>query len=98
MDQDAVFIRYLFRRTHEDPARPVYHMRFDARGDQSHDLVMQQLPVAGAILVPDHQVHGEPLQAPVGVGLHQLAQQIDIRQVADLQQHDRQIAGDGIAP
>jgi hypothetical protein len=32
------------------------------------------------------------------VGLYELAHQIDIGRISDLQQHDRQIAGDGIAP
>ena len=84
--------------SHEDAARPVDHIGFDARGDQPHDLVLQQLPVTGAIFVPDHQVHRQSLQTPVGVGLHELAHQFDIGRIADLQQHDRQIAGDGIAP
>ena len=98
LEQNAVLVRYLLRPPHEDAARPIHHVGFDARGDQPHDLVLQQLPVTGAIFVPDHQVHRQSLQAPVGVGLHELAHQIDIRQVADLQQHDRQIAGNGIAP
>ena len=32
------------------------------------------------------------------MGLHELAHQVDVGRVADLQQHDRQIAGDGVAP
>ena len=50
----------------------------DAGGDQAHDLVVQQLAVAAALLVPDHQVDREALQAPVGVRLHQLAHQFDV--------------------
>ena len=30
--------------------------------------------------------------------LHQLAHELDVRRVADLQQHDRQVAGDRVAP
>ena len=56
------------------------------------------LPVAGVIFVPDHQVHRQSFQAPVSVGLDELAHQIDIGRVSDLQQHDRQIAGNGVAP
>ena len=32
------------------------------------------------------------------MGLHELAHEIDIGRVPDLQQHDRQIAGDGVTP
>jgi hypothetical protein len=65
---------------------------FHARGDQSHDVFLQQLPVTGAILVPNHEIDRKSLQAPIGVSLHELADKIDILQVPDLQQHDRQIA------
>ena len=50
------------------------------------------------IFVPDHQVDRQSFQAPVRVGLHELAHQIDIGRVSDPQQHDRQIAGNGVAP
>ena len=32
-----------------------------AGGDQAHDLVLQVLPVAGVILVPDHQIDRQAL-------------------------------------
>ena len=83
---------------HEDAARPVRHVGFDAGGNQPHDLVVEQLPVTGVIFVPDHQVDGQSFQPPVGVRLHELAHQIDIGRICDLQQHDRQIAGNGVAP
>ena len=69
-----------------------------ARGNQPHDLFVEQLPVTGVIFVPDHQVHRQSFQTPVRVGLDELAHQIDIGRVSDLQQHDRQIAGNGVAP
>ena len=98
LEQDAILGGDLLCRTHEDAARSVDHARLDARSDQSHDLVLQLLAITGVILVPDHQVHREPFQAPVGMGLHQLTHQIHIGRIADLQQHNRQIAGDGVAP
>ena len=73
-------------------------LRLAARGDQAHDLVLQLLPVAGVVLVPDHQIDRQPLQPPVRVRLHQLAHQLDARRVGDLQQHDRQVAGDRRSP
>ena len=98
LHQNAILIRYLFRPPHENSTGFIHHMRFDARGNQSHDLFLQQLAVSGAIFVPHHQVHDQSFQAPISVGLYQLAYQIDIRQVANLQQHDRQIARNRIAP
>ena len=59
---------------------------------------MQALPVTGMVLVPDHQIDGQAFQPPVGMGLDQLADEIDIGGIADLQQDDRQIAGNRIAP
>ena len=84
--------------SYKDAARSIGHVGFDACGNQPHDLFVEQLPVTGVIFVPDHQVHRQSFQAPVRVGLHELAHQIDIGRVSDLQQHDRQIAGNGVAP
>ena len=39
-----------------------------------------------------------PFHPPIGVSLHGLAHQFDARVVADADQHDRQIAGNAIAP
>jgi hypothetical protein len=98
VEQGAVFGGYLLRRTHEDATGPVNRAGFDARGDQPHDLFLQLLPVTGVIFVPDHQVHHESFQAPVSMGLHKLAHEIDVGRSADLKQHDRQVAGDGVTP
>ena len=88
LDQNAVLAGELLRRAHEDAAGTIEQARFAARSDQAHDLVLQLLPVTGAILVPDHQIHRQTLQAPIGVCLHQLTDQFDPRRVGDLQQHD----------
>lgn len=37
------------------------------------NLVLEQLPVTGVILIPDHQVHHQPLQTPVRMGLNELS-------------------------
>ena len=42
LEQDAVLVGDLLRRPDEDAARPVDHVRLDARGDQAHDLVLQR--------------------------------------------------------
>ena len=88
----------LLRRPHENAARAILHDAIRARRDQAQNLVLQLLPVAGVIFVPDHQVHRQPFQAPVCLRLDELADQFDVGRVGDLQQHDRQIAGDGVAP
>ena len=98
LQQHAVLLRQLLRRTHEDAAGPVDHMRFQARRDQAHDLVLQLLAVTGQVLVPDHQIDGQSFQAPVRMRLHQLPHQFDVGRIADLQQHHRVVAGDRLAP
>jgi hypothetical protein len=98
LHEDAILVRNLLGPAHEDPAGAVDHVRLDARGDEPHDPVLQHLAVAAAVLVPDHQVHGEALQAPVRVRLHHLADELDVVRIAHLQQHDRQVARDGVAP
>ncbi len=98
LEKNAVLVRYLVPRSYEDAAGSIGHVGFEARGNQPHDLFVEELPVTGVIFVPDHQVHRQSFQAPVRVGLHELAHQIDIGRVSDLQQHDRQVAGNGVAP
>jgi hypothetical protein len=78
LQQDAVLAGDLLGHAHEDTARPVDHARAHARGDQTHDFVLQALPVANVLFVPDHQIHRQPLQPPVGMGLHQLADEIEV--------------------
>ncbi len=89
MEQDAVLVRDLLCRTDEDAARSIDHMGFNARGNQPHDLFVEQLAIAGMIFVPDHQVDGQPLGAPVGMSLYELTDEVDIGRVSDLEQHDR---------
>ena len=50
------------------------------------------------VFIPYHQVDGQPLQAPVRVGLKELADQFQIRRIRNLKQHDWKIAGNRIAP
>ena len=59
---------------------------------------MQQPPVTRVILVPDYQIDRQALGSPISVGLHELADQFQVVLVSDLQQHDRQVAGNGVAP
>ena len=97
-EQYAVFLRNVVGGPHEDATGPVDHAAFAAGGDQAHDFVVQLLAIARLVLRPDDQVDDEPLQAPVATSPQQLAHEVDVRQVADLQQHDRQVARDRVAP
>ena len=95
---DAILVRNLLGIAHEDAAGPVDRVRFGAGRDQAHDLVLEPLPVADVVLVPDHEIDDQALQAPVGVAADQLARELDVRGIRDLQQHDRQVAGNGVTP
>ena len=61
---------YLLRCPDENATGPVGELRFDAGSNQPHDLFLEQLAVAGMVFVPDHQINGETLETPVGMGLH----------------------------
>jgi len=72
--------------------------RLGSGRDEAHDLFLQHLAVTGAIFIPDHEIDRKSLQPPIGVRLHELAHEIDIFEIADLQQHDGQIARDCVTP
>jgi hypothetical protein len=57
LDQNAVLLRDLVRGSYENAAGSIGHVSFDACGNEPHDLVVEELPVAAVIFVPDHQVH-----------------------------------------
>ena len=57
LEQDAVLVRYLVHRSYKNAAWLIGHVGFDACGNESHDPVLQKLPVTGAIFVPESQVH-----------------------------------------
>ena len=41
LEQNAVLVGNLLRRSHEDPTRSIHHVGFDTRGNQPHDLFME---------------------------------------------------------
>src|ERR1700674_778396 len=98
LEQDTSLVRYLIGWAHKDAAWSIHHVSLDTGRNQSHDLLLQQLPITGTVFVPDHQIHCQALQAPVSMCLHQLAHEIDVGWITNLYQHDGQIAGNGIAP
>src|SRR5205823_114972 len=64
LEQDAVLAGDLIAGAHVDPARAIRYLRLRPCCDQPDDLIVQRLPVARVILVPDHQVRGQPLGTP----------------------------------
>src|SRR5437763_9926702 len=68
--KNAVVIGYLLGMPNEDAPGSIDDMGLDAGSDQPDDLFLEPLPVAVATLVPDHQVHGQSLEAPVRMRLH----------------------------
>ena len=50
----------------------------DTCSHQVHDLLLQQLAVSGLIFIPDDQINCEPFQPPIGMSLHEQADQITL--------------------
>src|SRR5689334_1096500 len=98
LEQRPVFGGNLLGVAHENAAGPIDEAGFDARSDQPQDLLLQPLPVDVVIFVPDDQVDRQSLQTPVGVCLHELPYKVDVAGSRYLQQHDRQVAGNRVAP
>ena len=59
---------------------------------------MEVFGIGGAVLVDDHEVDVEPLQSPVLVRPQQLAHDVDVVELIDADDHDRQIPGDPVRP
>ncbi len=53
---------------------------------------MEVLDVGGAVLVDDHEVDVEQLQAPVLVSAQQLPDDVDVLHLVDAHQDDRQVS------
>ena len=98
LQQHAILSGDVLGVADEDAARAVDHVRFEAARDQAEDLLLQPLAIDVALLVPDHQVDGQALEPPPGMRLHHLPHEVDAARIADLQQHDRQVTRDRIAP
>ena len=88
----------MFEAPDEDAARFVQHLRLDAGGNQTGNLVLQGLAVNRNVLVQDDEIHGQTLHAPIGVRLDQLPHDFDLLRVVDAEQDDRRVAGNAVAP
>ena len=85
LHQDAIFVGDLIGWSHEDAARSIGLVAFAARRDERLDFIVQDLPVARVVLVPDYEIDLQATSAPIGVGLDQLADQFGMRRIADFQ-------------
>ena len=84
-------------RTKMPPGRST-NVCFDTGSDQPDDLFLELLPIARRDPRSRSPDPRPALEAPVGMRLHELAHEFDIGGVGDLQQHDRQVSGDRVAP
>ena len=98
LQQDAILFGHLLAAADEDAAGLVDRCASGLAAIRPDDLILQRLAIARVVFVPDDQIDGQPFHAPVGVGLDQLADQVDLGVIADAHQHDRQVAGDAVAP
>ena len=96
---DLVLFGHLVGPADEDAAGLVEQTCLGDRGDHAHDLLLKRLPVAGLIFIPDDQVDGQSLAAPIGMGLDQLADERRYAPVSDIRSRTNgQIAGNAVAP
>ena len=95
------FARYQVGPQHEDATgrRVVGRLRPRlARAHHGFERYLEILDVGGLSFVQDHEIDGELLHPPVLVRLKQFARDVYVLHVADPEQDDRQIAGNGLCP
>src|SRR5476651_624945 len=57
LEQHPVFIRHLLSHANKNLPTTLFRTHVNGGSNQVHDPVLQSLPVAGMIFIPDHQVH-----------------------------------------
>ena len=98
LDENAILERNLLGNPYKNAAGAIDNVRFDTRSDQPHDLLLESLPVYVVMFVPDHEINSQSLETPIGVRLHELAHEVDVADIGNLQQYDRQVAGNRVSP
>ncbi len=98
MNEDPILFRHLVDIPHENAAGLIEHRTFSSAMDQTDDGIQQVLAIAGKGLGPDHQIHAQPLVAPVGIGPDHLAGQAQVGEIVHAQEDDGQVARDTMAP
>ena len=97
-EKDAVVFGDLVYIAYKNSAGLIEELAFGAGLDEADDGVEEILAIAGIGLGPDDEIDFETLLAPVGVGLDEAADQIEIGLVGDGEQDDGAVAGDAVAP
>ena len=85
-------------RKHENAARLVHGIGVSRGGDQRDDVRVQRASVLLDRFFENHEVRRHSMQPPELACLQHLADQVDVGGIRNPQQHDRQIAGDPVAP
>ena len=101
LQQRAIRIGQLFPAQDEHAthaAVAVLHGVRLARPHQCLQRVVQVLGIRRPVLVEDHQIDIEHLQAPVLVGPQQLSDDVEVFRLVDSHEHDRQVTGDAVRP
>ena len=87
LQQHAVFVGHLFAASNEHPTRAIGPDRFVAGYEQIGNSFLEILTIDRIVFVPDHQIGCESFEAPIGMGLDRLANQLELISVADPDQH-----------
>ena len=75
LEQDLVCLGEMGGLAHEDAARLVNQRPGIAGADQVLQLHVELFEIAGGMLVQENEIHDQPFEPPVGVGLEELAHQ-----------------------
>src|SRR5690606_11964296 len=92
------FCRYLVGSTYKNISRLVVRLTARSQDNKPVYLLLQFVPVGTMIFVPYHEIHFKTFQTPISMGLDHLFYEVEAIGLMYMQQHDRQIAGYGIAP
>ena len=69
-----------------------------AHPNQGLERLLEELGICGALLVEDHQIDVEELQAPVLEGAEQLADYVEVLDLVDPNHDDGQVARNAVGP
>jgi hypothetical protein len=98
LQEHVVRLQYLIDAAQEHAAGLVEaHLSGDP-ADHGERPVLLRLEVAARLLVHDHEVHGEAVQAPELVRQEHLAQEVARLRVVQADQQDRQVTRDPVRP
>ncbi|OQA74743.1 MAG: hypothetical protein BWY31_04742 [Lentisphaerae bacterium ADurb.Bin242] len=97
LDKNPVFFRYLVGPPQKNTSLPACFSLGRGR-NQTADPFAERITINGTVLIPDHKIHNQSLQPPVGVGLDHLHHKIDIVLVLNPYEDNREIPRDAVTP